>query len=232
MRKVLAVDAPVSRPASAVAADIIREAVVDGRLAPGERLKEETLAAELGISRTPIREALLVLQSEGIVDAVPNRGAFVRSYEPGDLEDMYELRAVLEGYAASRAARFVTEEQLVELRASCARFDGLVAGGDVRALVKENMHFHATILEAARNERLQGMVRQVIALPLVYKSYVWYSPDQARASAHAHHQLTNALEQGDAARAELLMREHVYEARDVLAAHLLYQARDEQKGTA
>jgi DNA-binding GntR family transcriptional regulator len=225
VRKVFAVDAPLSRPASALAAAVIREAIVDGRLTPGMRLKEEGLAAELGISRTPIREALLLLQAEGLVEAIPNRGAFVRSYEPADLWDMYDLRAVLEGHAARRAAERISAEQLDELRESCARFDTLVERAippdleSVQELVRENLLFHETVLAAAANKRLTGMVRQVVAAPLVYKSYIWYSPDQARASAYAHRQLTHAFEQHDAERAELLMREHVYEARDVLAAH-------------
>jgi DNA-binding GntR family transcriptional regulator len=224
--KVFAVEAPLSRPASAIAAAVIREAIVDGRLGPGMRLKEEQLASELGISRTPIREALLLLQAEGLVEAVPNRGAFVRAFEANDLWDMYELRAVLEGHAARRAAERITDEELIELRASCERFDELVLRANppdaelIQELVRENLQFHEIVLAAADSERLAGMVRQVVVAPLVYKSYVWYSPDQARASAYAHRQLVNAFEQHDSERAELLMREHVYEARDVLAGRL------------
>ena len=96
--------APLVRNASAAATELIRQAIVDGRLPPGQRLKEEELARELGISRTPVREALLILQTEGLVDAAPNRGAVVRSHDADDLEDLYQLRALLEGYAARRAA--------------------------------------------------------------------------------------------------------------------------------
>lgn len=211
--------APLARTASAAAADLIRRAIVDGRVQPGHRLKEEELAQQFGISRTPIREALLVLQTEGLVEAMPNRGATVRAYEPADLEDMYELRALLEGHAAARAATRVTPDQLDELRASCGRFSGLLGPNDVQALVLENGLFHDTILIAADSERLTGMVRQVVALPLIYKSYVWYSPAQASASLHYHLQLVRALEHGDAQRAELVMREHIFEARDVLVQH-------------
>jgi DNA-binding GntR family transcriptional regulator len=210
---------PLSRTAAAAAADLIRQAIVDGRVPPGHRLKEEELAQQLGISRTPVREALLVLQSEGLVEATPNRGAAVRAYDTADLEEMYELRALLEGHAAARAATRVTPEQLTQLRESCVRFRGLLDGDDVQAFVLENAVFHETILDAASSERLSAMVRQVIALPLVYKSYFWYSPAQASASYHCHLQLVKALARGDAQRAELVMREHVYEARDVLVAH-------------
>src|SRR5439155_1608816 len=91
-----------------------------------------------------------------------------------------------------------------------------IAGNDVRELVRENMLFHSTIHAAAESPRLSGMIRRVIELPLVYKSYVWYSPDQKRISAHYHRQITNAMRGRDGDRAEHLMREHVFEARDLL----------------
>ena len=86
-------------------------------------------------------------------------------------------------------------------------------------LVRENVLFHETILEAAGSARLASMVRQVIELPLVYRSYVWYSPEQQLISEHYHRQLTSALAQRDAERAEIVMKEHVLEARDLLLAH-------------
>jgi len=211
--------ASLARTASVAAADLIRQAIVEGRVAPGQRLKEEELAQQLGISRTPIREALLVLQTEGLLEGAPNRGATVRMYDVAALEEMYELRAVLESHAARRAATRVTPAQLDVLRSSCERFAALVGAEDVPALVAENGVFHDTILAAADSERLSGMVRQVVALPLTYKSYVWYSPQQSSASYHYHLQLVKALERGDGERAELVMREHVFEARDVLVQH-------------
>lgn len=205
--------------ASVAVAEVIRQAIVDGGLAPGARLKEEELARELGVSRTPVREALLVLQAEGLVDAAPNRGATVRVHDAEDLDDLYQLRALLEGYAARRAAARASEDLVRELWASCERFEEL-SDGDVRALVKENLVFHNAILEAAGSARVAGMVRKVIELPLVYKSYVWYSPEQRRISAHYHRQIAKALETRDAERAELVMKEHVFEARDLLVARV------------
>lgn len=210
---------PLVRNASVAATEVIRQAIIDGRLAPGQRLKEEELARELGISRTPVREALLVLQAEGLVNAAPNRGATVRAHTVEDLDDLYQLRALLEGYAARRAAMRVTDPDIAKLRESCDRFDKLTSA-DVPGLVKENLFFHSTILEIAGSARLTSMVRNVIELPLVYKSYIWYSPDQTRISAHHHRQITTALAARDAERAELIMREHVYEARDLLVQHL------------
>ena len=202
------------------ATELIRAAIIDGRLEPGRRLKEEELARELGISRTPVREALLVLQTEGLLESAPNRGATVRTYEAADLDDLYQLRALLEGFAARRAAARISAADLDRLRESCERFVALRAEDDVTDLVRENLSFHNVILEAAGSERLVQMVRKVIELPLVYRSYVWYSPEQKLISEHYHRQLTAALTAHDAERAELVMKEHILEARDFLIAQL------------
>src|SRR5881296_3277183 len=117
--------------ASVAATELIRQAILDGRLVPGQRLKGEEVARELGISRTPVREALLVLQAEGLVDAAPNRGAVVRAHDAVDLDDLYQLRALLEGYAARRAASRITLNQIASLWASCDRFDS-ISDEDIR----------------------------------------------------------------------------------------------------
>ena len=134
---------------------------------------------------------------------------------PGILEG----RGRLVQNASVAATELIREEDLDMLRESCDRFDR-IAGDDFRELVKENLLFHSAIHEAAGSARLSGMLRRVIELPLVYKSYVWYPPDQKRISAHYHRQITNALSVRDAERAELVMREHVFEARDLLVANL------------
>jgi DNA-binding GntR family transcriptional regulator len=212
--------APISRSASEAACEVIRAAIIDGRLPPAQRLKEEELARELGMSRTPVREALLMLQSEGLVESIPRRGATVRAYAVDDLDDTYQLRALLEGYAARRAASRITAEDVARLEESCDRFDRLGAADDLRELVKENLFFHNVILDAAESDRLRGLVRKVIEIPLVYKSFYWYSADQKFISQHYHRQLARALRAGDAERAELIMNEHVLEARDFLLAQL------------
>lgn len=208
------------RNASATVASIIRNAIIEGRLQPGQRLKPEALAAQLGTSRTPVREALFILEPEGLVDASPYKGVRVRSYELEDLDDAYELRAMLEGLAARRAASRITEQQVRELRRSCVRFERLAVRDDVLELVKENIFFHSKILEAAGSPRLTTMVRSVIQLPLVYKSYFWCSDGQKLASESYHERVTDALAAGDSELAERLMREHVLSAREFLLDEL------------
>jgi DNA-binding GntR family transcriptional regulator len=210
----------VVRNATEIAADLIRQAIVEGRLHPGEPLREERLAAELGISRTPVREALLILQTEGLVVAAPKRGSVVRSYEPAEIADLYETRAMAEGYASGRAARFVTGDDIKLLRQSCTRFEALLDEPDVVPLVRENLAFHSVILDAARSPSLASLVDVVTRVPLVYRSYYHYSSKDKEIALHYHQRIAQALEERDAARAEALMRQHILEARDVLAAHL------------
>jgi DNA-binding GntR family transcriptional regulator len=147
---------------------------------------------------------------------------------------MYELRALLEGYAARRAATRITAADVERLRESCTRFEALGAASEetLQALVDENLMFHNLVLEAAGSDRLSELVRKVVELPLVYKSYVWYSPSQKRRSEQAHFQLTAALANRDADQAELVMRAHVYEARDVLVEHVKAEAESQAEGVS
>src|SRR5207244_4288612 len=177
------------RNAGVAASELIRNAIIEGRLEPGRRLKEEELARELGISRTPVREALLMLQAEDLVVATPNRGATVRVHDAKDLNDQYELRALLEGFAARRAAERIREPEVEQLRESCVRFEALRPHDDLRGVVRENLFFHNTILAVADSARLAALVRKVIELPLVYNYYRWYSRDQMRISVHYHRQI-------------------------------------------
>ena len=198
---------------------MIRDAIVDGRLEPGRRLKEEELARELGISRTPVREALLVLQTEGLLDVAPNRGATVRAYAAEDLDDLYQLRAVLEGFAARRAATrdlaTTTSRAARELRALRRRSARRRRRDRARPGERPLPRHHPR----GRGERpARGDGASVIELPLVYRSFVWYSPEQKLISEHYHRQLTARSQRRDAERAELVMKEHVLEARDLLVA--------------
>jgi DNA-binding GntR family transcriptional regulator len=214
-------DAPTSRNAAAAATELIRSAIVTGDLMPGERLKEEVLARSLNISRTPIREALRRLQMEGLVDVTRNRGATVRSYTVDDLREIYSLRALLEGHAARRAAQLLTPEGLDRLRAMCARFAALrVAGAPVQDLVAENVAFHEAIVDASGNARLADIVRGVIEMPLVYRTYTWYSPEQRQNAERQHVELLRAFEMRDGDRAELVMKHHILVGGDVIFEHL------------
>ena len=220
MGVVTSAGAPSARTANSsdIAADLIRNAILDGTLAAGQRLKEDELASQLDVSRTPVREALRKLASEDLVVIEAKRGASVRQYEAQELDDLYRLRAELEGYATRRAAERITPDQIDFLRRSVDRFTNMALRARVEPadLARENKVFHDAVLTAAEDERLAAMARSVIHLPLVYKAYVWFTPERRRESAAFHEKIVDALEHGNGDRASAVMRRHVLEARDQL----------------
>lgn len=193
-----------------------------GEYEPSGRLVEEHLARVLGVSRTPVRQALTRLEAEGLVEIVPNNGAIVRKLGLQEVWDVYDLRALLEGHAARPAASRIKKPALSRLREVAAEMEALEDGRfsgreeETRWLVARNQVFHGGIAEAGRNGRLKGLLDRTVELPLVFKAFYWYTPEERLVSNHHHRQLLRSLEQGDGERAEIVMREHVYEGRDTV----------------
>ena len=203
----------------------MRALILTGEYGPEERLVEEQLAERLGVSRTPIRQALTMLEAEGLVELAPNRGATVCSFSVEDVWDIYDLRAVLEGHAARRAAGRIRGEELVRLRDLAQEMEGLPGRfedheEEIRALVALNQEFHGVIVEASRNRRLKRLINRTVEIPLMFKAFFWYTPHERIISNHYHRQILHALGDRDADRAEIVMREHVYEGRDFVLAAL------------
>ena len=198
----------------------LRRLILEGEYGPNERLVEEQLAERLGVSRTPIRQALTMLEAEGLVEIAPNKGAMVCSFTIEDVWDIYDLRAVLEGHAARRAADRIDEDGLARLRSLAEDMENILPGRflgheeEIRWLVATNQEFHGTIVSASRNGRLEKLIRRTVEVPLMFKAFYWYGPHERRISNHYHRQILEALAAGDGERAEIIMREHVYEGRD------------------
>ena len=206
--------------------DALRAGVLGGRYAPGTRLGEIEVAAELGLSRTPVREALRRLGSEGLVEHLPNRGVRVRVWSTDDLDDTYEVRAALEGLGARRAATRISAGQLDRLAALADEMVtvdptlGHRPPGDFADLARLNGEFHALVVQASGSGRLGETLATVVQVPLVLRTYQRYTPEAlARSHAH-HHELVDALRAGDGSWAESVMRSHVLAARTVLLRSL------------
>jgi DNA-binding GntR family transcriptional regulator len=150
--------------------EALREMIMDGRLAGGIRLKEVELAEKFATSRTPIREALSQLQSEGLVDNLPNSVAMVKALDERNVEDAFQLRALLEGYGAVRAAQRLGEEQVRELERLCDEMEALHEGGRVAIVevLELNDRFHRIVLEASENRRLTVALRATMEILRVY----------------------------------------------------------------
>jgi DNA-binding GntR family transcriptional regulator len=189
----------------------IRRAILEGRLNPGDVLREEHLARELGTSRTPVREALIELRNEGLVEARATRRAVVRAYDVEELHDIYALRAALEAHAASLAAERATPQQISELQSSIERFGRLAAGDSdlVNELVAENLVFHGVISDAAGVPRLKKMIDQVMVIPKRYRAYAAYTPEHRGTVEQDHREIAAAITAHDAAAAAAVMERHV-----------------------
>jgi len=198
--------------------DDLREAIIGGEYAPGERLRAEALATRFGTSRTPVREALMLLEGDGLVEIEPRRGAVVRTFDPADLVDLYEVRAVLEARAAALAATHVTAEQLVALDAACDRAESLSgqSARTVDTLIATNDDFHRIVIAAAGSPRLSGALRTVAGIPRPFKTVFWNDAAERTRSLAAHREIVASLRAGSADRAESAMRLHVMNARDFL----------------
>lgn len=199
----------------------IRERVLSGEYPAGSRLREEELAEAVGVSRTPVREALRRLDAEGVVEFVPNRGAQVAVWSRQDLEEIFSLRALLEGYGARLAASKMEPAELDELAALADQMETIARRGieghyDQMALL--NGRFHRLVLEAARNRRLATLVGSIVELPLQQRTLRRYSDEDLTRSMRQHRELIDALAAGDTKWAEAVMQAHVLAARHALEA--------------
>ena len=192
----------------------IMDEIRSGDLLPGARLREVDLAARFGISRTPVREALRLLESEGLVVHLPRQGASLRRLTHAEVVELYEMRAVLEGTAARLAARQATEVELAELAALNADLAQAPAGPPAQTL---NRQFHRTLLDAARNRFLIRAMQGLQRTMLILGPSTLAEPDRASLAVAEHDAVLRAMQARNAPEAEAAMRAHVEAA---LAARL------------
>lgn len=142
------------KPLREVIFDTLREAIITGELKPGERLMEVKLADKMGVSRTPVREAIRMLELEGLVDMLPRKGAHVAELSVKDIMDVLEVRASMDSLATRLAAERITDEEIKELRQIQAQFINHVDKNNLQGSIKKDVEFHELIYRASRNDRL------------------------------------------------------------------------------
>lgn len=182
------------------------EEIREGRLMPGERLRETELADRLGVSRTPVREAIRQLESDGLVAHVPHIGASVRKLHYAEVMELYEMRAVLEGTAARLAARAASEVELRELATLNEQLAGADTGPEASRL---NRIFHATLLDAAKNRFLSRSMLSLQRALLILGPSQLYDSARTVESVVEHRRLLDALVTRDGPGAETAMRAHI-----------------------
>ena len=201
----------------------IRAGIVSGVYAPGAHLTAQGLAAASGLSRTPVREAMRRLHSEGLISFIPNRGAFVARLDERDVIKIYDLRVALEGYAAETAAREATAAQIADLEALART---MTAAGDpaspfdIDEIARLNNAFHKLIVLAAANSRLEAALASIVEVPLVLRTFRRYSPAELRRSVSQHVELVEAIRARDGLWARSVMTSHILAGRNALLRSL------------
>ncbi|GAB6902561.1 GntR family transcriptional regulator [Kineosporia succinea] len=201
---------------------LLRRDIVNGTIGAGERLAETDLAERYGVSRTPIRESIRRLESEGLVEVVAHRGARVVDWSEVDIAAIYDLRALVEGYAARRATSRVTTEDVSRLAKLCDEMERLTddEGRDALErleLIRQlNSEFHGSVADIAGQHHLTAMRNIVVVAPLVFRMiHTFTRADQVRSNNH-HRDLLAAFRAGDPDWAESVMKSHVHAAKSRL----------------
>ncbi len=188
---------PFERPPTAQEAVLgaLRRMLVRGELRPGLPVRQESLAEQLGVSRVPLREALKVLEGEGLVTYLPRRGYVVTELSAGDLVEVYRLRELLEAEAIAVAVPLLTDADLVALEAAAGEVED--AGSDIEALTTANRRFHFLLFDAARMPRLSRTLRQLWDATDVYRVVYFAEPERRARVRDDHAGLVAALRRGD-----------------------------------
>lgn len=190
----------------------IRTGILSGRYREGEELKEEALGGELGVSRTPVREALRQLEQEGLIDIIPNKGAVVTGVSPDDIRDIYMVRARLDGLAASLAAGNIDEKGLEELEENVHLAEYHCERGNVDRLPELDSRFHEIIYRAGGSRYIGRMMVRLHQYSFAMRQKTLAKVSRAEASNREHRLITEALKKRDPSLADRLSREHVIKA--------------------
>lgn len=197
-------------PLREVVFNSLRAAILKGELEPGERLMEVALANKLGVSRTPIREAIRKLELDGLVVMIPRKGAIVAKITEKDLRDVLEVRESLEELAIRLAVKRMSEDDIVQLRVACDTFSRAVdEGDDFRELAKKDVAYHDIIYASTENQRLVQMLNNL--REQMYRYRLEYLKDESahKTLAQEHIQITEAIRTRDEETAVKVMRRHI-----------------------
>ncbi len=185
----------------------LKRAITEGEFLPGDRLAEPELATRLGVSRTPVREAIQRLAQEGLVELLPGRGARVKRLSPLEVAEVYEVRSAIEAEAARLAAERATDAEIASLARLQARIEALDPD-DHKAQTEADLAFHAALVEAAHNRRLGEFFHSLDALLALIKRYS-RDQNQSPATLAEHRSIVEALRARDPEAAACAVRRHV-----------------------
>lgn len=196
----------------------IKNGILNGEYPPGAYIRETAIAEKLAVSRTPIRETIRRLVSEGWLESMPNRGARVVQWTEADVDEVFELRALLEPLVAKRAASRLSTAQLEELEELAVAMETLATDGNSAALDEItvlNQCFHEILSQAAESQRIKRVLQGVVIVPIARRSFHNYSAAELQRSMQHHRDIIRALREKDGEWAAAIMRGHILAARAV-----------------
>ena len=198
-------------------AERLRQLIFGHEMMPGAWIDEQKLAEQYGISRTPLREALKVLASEGLVELKPRRGCYVTEISRQDMDDLFPLIALLEGRCAAEAARRAKPADLRELREIHETLEAAAREGQINAFFEANQEFHKRIQELANNRWLLSVIQDLRKVLKLCRMHSLSREGRLQQSLDEHRGILTALEAADAEKSEKLMHDHLLSGREALA---------------
>ncbi|MET0963014.1 MAG: FCD domain-containing protein [Noviherbaspirillum sp.] len=197
-------------------AEELKHLIFAGEIEPGERINEAALALRMGISRGPIREAIRILTGLGIVTSVLNKGVFVRKISMREMLEIYELRALVFGFAAQRAAENITDEHRAEFQRLLTQMDEATEANDGGRYYDLNLEFHALILRLSGNSRAQQAYIDYVNELHLYRRRYFNAPGNMRKSNAEHRLIYEAIASGSAGKSRIMAERHVLSGRQRL----------------
>lgn len=208
------------KPLRELVCENIRQAIIDGTFSPGERLMEIQLADEMGVSRTPVREAIRKLELEGFVVMIPRHGTYVADISIRDITEIYEIRTCLDVLSAGLAAERITDEELEALNRLLVEIGQYIAENDMEKIVEADTAFHDILYQASRNERLRSIINNLREQLTGIRGRSMSYPGRLVETMDEHRALVDSIAARDVERAQNAARVHIENAEHTLMKSL------------
>jgi DNA-binding GntR family transcriptional regulator len=196
--------------------EALRKAILRGRVKPGQRLKEERLASEIGTSRTPVREAFHKLEQEELVTRLPRGGFVVRQWNRSDVEEIFGIRSVLESYAASVATEKIDDAKLAMLEDKLRESEECLKRRDTEKLIQLNTEFHDILYKSSNSRKLYHMINNLRDYFYRYRVAILGLNGIPQVSLRDHRKMVAAMRKKDSALVEKLVREHILRGKEIV----------------
>lgn len=203
-------------PLRDVVFNTLREAILRGELVPGERLMELQLAAKLGVSRTPIREAIRMLEQEGLAITIPRKGAIVAGMTEKDMQDVLEIREALEELSVQVACDKITAEEIEQLRENMKNFEDSLRSGDLKKMAQADVEFHDVIYQATHNPKLISMLNNLREQMYRYRVEYLKNPQNHEQLLREHEAIYKGILEKDKVTVTDMIRKHISNQVDVV----------------